>query len=710
VCEQLLFQHNIEPYKELKKILEGSDLAILEAATGSGKSYITLQIILDHSWQALVLTPRTSLCDTWNATAEQVGAAVDTMTYQGFQNLRPRDVKKLKEKYDILVCDEAHHIEARQWGGNLRIFRDCARYQAKILGLTADTVRWLDGAKDVAETFFHRIKVEGARLSELIDIGVLPTFTYTFALYDLPQRVEHYRNEVVQSGTGTRKGRRLNKQRKKTTERLFHDLELNSKNELSIQNIIQKKLPEGDHRILVFVPTLSSITEYEDLLTEIFPGYTILHVGSHLSRIDNKKALACFQSLNRVILVSVDMMCEGIHCPGVDVEIMFRKTASPNLYFQMLGRVLSASNTDRPISIYDFVGNHRMTVPNGSSWEVSNSIQRLNQNISNPSRQIIVDDRVKPAVEIMEALERALKVRKGWSEEEDAIILKYYGKMGAKIAALLPDRTANSIASRARKLGIKSSHSMPWTSEEDQLLRDNYAEMGAEVSALFPGRTRKAVTIRVWVLGLQKRKTEANRERLAEQAIEREEGTSWTDEEIRILKENYPEMGMDVQRLLAGRSARAVLAKVRALHLDKGRKWTREEDLFLRKNYQEYGISKISDLMPGRTRRSIANRAKTLGLCGGSNVWTAEEDQKLNEHYRTASIEGLTKLFPNRTIAAIKTRAGTLGLTRRVWTEEEDAILKARFPDLGASVAELLPRRSVSACKKRAFVLGLARD
>ena len=58
-----LYEHNLRPYEELKKLGAG-DASIYVTATGTGKSYVAGKLIEDSDKRVLVVTPRRSICKT----------------------------------------------------------------------------------------------------------------------------------------------------------------------------------------------------------------------------------------------------------------------------------------------------------------------------------------------------------------------------------------------------------------------------------------------------------------------------------------------------------------------------------------------------------------------------------------------------------------------------------------------------------------------
>ena len=95
--------------------------------------------------------------------------------------------------------------------------------------------------------------------------------------------------------------------------------------------------------------------------------------------------------------------------------------------------------------------------------------------------------------------------------------------------------------------------------------------------------------------------------------------------------------------------------------------------------------------------------------------WTREEDAILEEFYPT---EGGTvaERLAGRTTASCQWREYRLGIERRhphkngKWTQDEDNILRFRYPEMGIRVAQFLPWRTPKAIKSRAAILGLHRE
>lgn len=91
-------------------------------------------------------------------------------------------------------------------------------------------------------------------------------------------------------------------------------------------------------------------------------------------------------------------------------------------------------------------------------------------------------------------------------------------------------------------------------------------------------------------------------------------------------------------------------------------------------------------------------------------IWTPEEDAIVRAHYLDKKSAGVAGLLRARSPAAIKERARRLGLSRtvRLWTEEEEAWLMAHSSQPLAKLRKRL-KRGTSAIYERLYRLGGSR-
>lgn len=162
-----------------------------------------------------------------------------------------------------------------------------------------------------------------------------------------------------------------------------------------------------------------------------------------------------------------------------------------------------------------------------------------------------------------------------------------------------------------------------WSRKENGFLRHSVGKMTVEEMSRRLGRTEKSVYERIGKLGLRK-------------ALRQKRNTNrrWTPEDIAFVKQHYTKMGRAWVAKQLRRSEGSV--KLKAWHLRvptreemmraplvrlrRGRKvgtkvvhWTKEEEAKLRQLYGKMTSEEIAKTL-GRTRKSVFNRARQLGL------------------------------------------------------------------------------------------------
>jgi len=257
-----------------------------------------------------------------------------------------------------------------------------------------------------------------------------------------------------------------------------------------------------------------------------------------------------------------------------------------------------------------------------------------------------------------------------WTEEEIRFLKENKEKMTAKEMAGELGRTYRSVTSKIHQLGI-TNPSSPWSEEEEKILVDMYPEKGADVPL---DRPRKAIHQKASEMGIEcekdttknltrevaKRQVEKSREidrlipkmkELKEQGLSFREvadelgvsisavyrrigGTcpkcdtwdkrkdGWPDEDVKLLREEYPEKGTKIPPLLEkGYTRNAIKRKAQKEGITtkegliKGKKkWTEGELELLREHYPDKGTN-ISQLAH-RSKQAIATKANEEGLAG----------------------------------------------------------------------------------------------
>ncbi|WP_436883402.1 hypothetical protein [Enterobacter asburiae] len=182
-----------------------------------------------------------------------------------------------------------------------------------------------------------------------------------------------------------------------------------------------------------------------------------------------------------------------------------------------------------------------------------------------------------------------------WTVKDLTFLENNYGTMSVTELAALLRRTPGAVGLMADKLGCRRKGSTSWSEAEMEMIRQHYSRgVDAEaLSRLLPGRSVSAIFARAILLGVQS-------------------GRFWREDELRILKAQYPVVGTAVMHQLPGRNEVAVRVMARRLGLKKSREsqvgfrpWSDEEWTLLEKNMHLSVAEQQSTLFPDRTNRAV---------------------------------------------------------------------------------------------------------
>lgn len=187
---------------------------------------------------------------------------------------------------------------------------------------------------------------------------------------------------------------------------------------------------------------------------------------------------------------------------------------------------------------------------------------------------------------------------------------------------------------------------------------------------------------------------------------------SWTEEEDNILREFYPTEGAKgcikklFKRTIASIYGRASFLQI--LYINENT-WTKEEDKIIKEKYSTLGAAGLSKLLPKRSRSQIADRAIKLGVKFDSKLWSKEEDEVL-KNFWVHDRERALQLLPKRTFKNCQQRAIKMGLLQEgyYWTDEEIATLKKYYVIGGKyEVKKHLTTKSINQIASKASALKL---
>lgn len=335
--------------------------AVLELCTGAGKSFIIAAIAnwvySTHGKKVLCLQPSKELTEQnhekYQLTGERAGifsasAGRRDMRWPvvyGTPGTVKNSIDMFGDQFAAVIIDESHSLTPtiktiidgiRRHNANLRV-----------IGLTATPYRANSGyiyqyseqgkwEEEASEPYFNTLLYR-VTAHELIDKGFLtaPTTTVTDAHYStgglqLNNRGQFDSKDVERAFEG--KGR------------LTSDI---------VAEVVQHSV--GRQGVMLFAATVNHAKE----IMESLPPENSRMIGGDINSTKRERArlIKDFKKQRFKYLVSVGMLTTGFDAPHVDVVAVLRKTESPGLFQQIIGRGCRLYDGKQDFLLLDFAGN-----------------------------------------------------------------------------------------------------------------------------------------------------------------------------------------------------------------------------------------------------------------------------------------------------------------------------------------------------------------
>ena len=261
----------------------------------------------------------------------------------------PFDPEKLHPDY--IVLDECHRCGAPEWGKSVQKLLDMYP-KAKLLGLSATNVRYLDGQRDMAQEIFDGHIASEMTLGEAIARGILSAPKYVVALYSYGKELQK-----LQARVQAIENKGLAAKNQELLELLRRALEQAD----GLDRVFARHMQKSSGKYIVFCADKEHMDEMKEHVQEWFHRVDPKpHVyTAYYDRPETSKDFAAFKaddSNHLKLLFCIDMLNEGVHVEDVDGVILLRPTVSPIIYLQQIGRALSTGTTREPV-IFDLVNN-----------------------------------------------------------------------------------------------------------------------------------------------------------------------------------------------------------------------------------------------------------------------------------------------------------------------------------------------------------------
>ena len=377
-----LFEHNTRAYQAVVKMLARYGKAAVVHPTGTGKSYIAFKLIEDHPDAAVLwLSPSEYIFKTQLESLQKQDpdfplANVRFYTYAKLICCTAEQLAEVAALHPAyIIMDEFHRAGAERWGESVRKLLELCP-DAKLLGLTATNIRYLDNNRDMAEELFDGHIASEMTLGEAIVRGILPApkyvttvFRYQNELAKYQVRVDSLRSPGVQDAN------------QKYLEALRRALEQAD----GLDKVFAQHITETCGKYIVFCSGKEHMDEMVSHVPEWFADVNknIKVYKTYASDPETSKEFTAFKVDNGdhlKLLFCIDMLNEGVHVEGISGVILFRPTVSPIVYKQQIGRALTAGTKTTPL-ILDVVNNFEgLSSISGLQKEMTAAVQRLYAN------------------------------------------------------------------------------------------------------------------------------------------------------------------------------------------------------------------------------------------------------------------------------------------------------------------------------------------
>ncbi|EEM8095962.1 hypothetical protein DER63_13830 [Salmonella enterica] len=252
-----------------------------------------------------------------------------------------------------------------------------------------------------------------------------------------------------------------------------------------------------------------------------------------------------------------------------------------------------------------------------------------------------------------------------------------------------------------------NNHSLAWTTRDLAFVEAHYGVIKTTELAKELGRSVASIRI----IGGRLAREKAGNCSTQKTEKYRNHRSVWTVRELQFVKSHYGVMKAAKIAEKLGRTVVSVRLTAQSLGCCKipSSPWTKEEEDIIRKEYAcGSGSTKIMDLLPGRTWNAIVLRASKMKIINTrTKIWSEEEQQLLKQYYPTMGTR-VAEIIPGRTEVAVKAMAYSMAITfegskesgRRVWSEQEKILLDTNQHLPQPELLALFPERSPSSIRQ----------
>ena len=187
-----LFAHNRQAHDAVMAMLATAGKAAVIHLTGTGKSFIVFKWIEKHANERFAwLSPSEYICKTQleNVLRDTPDFPANAITFLIYTRLMMSSEEIMALSPYGIVLDEFHRCGAKCWGEGVAQLLH-AFPKARLLGLSATKIRYLDGQRDMAEELFEGCVASEMTLDEAVVCGILPMPVYVTTICQFQRELE----------------------------------------------------------------------------------------------------------------------------------------------------------------------------------------------------------------------------------------------------------------------------------------------------------------------------------------------------------------------------------------------------------------------------------------------------------------------------------------------------------------------------------------
>lgn len=410
-----LHEHNQKTYENICRMYgEGIQRVAVVQPTGSGKSLLMAKLIEDNpDSRFFVLSTRHEINNQFKEQLDQeMLERSEFNIYCNMSNMKKEVMELLQPDYIFL--DEMHRALAKEWSKGIKVLLEMYP-NAKVLGLSATPIRYLDKCRNVAEELFSGNLACDMSLSQAILDGILPMARYVCGVYSYEKDAESLNKKIERSTNSPEEKKELLQQVKVLKDNLDKGNGVSD---------IFRKYVSGNEKFVVFLKNIKHLARMKPIIKKWFinAGFSSVRMYEvHCKNLDRDKEFQAFKDDTQdgiKLCLSINIVAEGIH-GDINGVIMLRDTISANMYFQMIGRAFSCGKKTIPL-IFDLVANSQF-ISNAADISFPNELRGEIEKRKNECKKENKDYEVGFDVDEFIVMDQFMDVVSGFKEIEERL-------------------------------------------------------------------------------------------------------------------------------------------------------------------------------------------------------------------------------------------------------------------------------------------------